>query len=151
MHKAHRAFADAAAELRSGQFQVVSQRPQQRVMALALDHCWSVVDFKLVFLYGCIPPGCSRRVDCWIRHCCIPPLTLTILPGLASRNFVVLAATSLLTTSPPVINSAPDTFGSQITAEHFVPLYATAGACHVGRLRWARHLKVVKGSRSDGR
>src|SRR5262249_717357 len=32
------------------------------------------------------------------------------MPGLASRNFVVLAATSLLTTSPPVTNSAPDTF-----------------------------------------
>src|SRR5262245_62887653 len=43
------------------------------------------------------------------------------MPGLASRNFVVLAATSLLTTAPPGINSAPDTFGSQITAEHFVP------------------------------
>ena len=55
-------------------------------------------------------------------------MPLTILPGLASRNFVVLAATSLLTTAPPVINSAPDTFGSQITAEHFVPRYATAGA-----------------------
>jgi len=55
-------------------------------------------------------------------------LQLTILPGLASRNFVVLAATSLLTTAPPGINSAPDTFGSQITAEHFVPRCAMSVA-----------------------
>src|SRR5262249_26226745 len=67
-----------------------------------------------------------------------------ILPGLASRNFVVLAATSLLTTSPPVINSAPDTFREPDYCRTFC-----TPVCHCGRHVWARHSKVVKGSRSD--
>src|SRR5262249_470401 len=57
VHEAHRAFADAAAELRTRELQIVSERPQERVMALPLDRDGLAVHGELI-------AGCPTGLGC---------------------------------------------------------------------------------------